>query len=179
MTGLEVSESISFPEAISLTQTLLDRLDDLAAGEVQATVTDLVKSANGARGFFVAYLSDERSYADHPTEGILAGLRTAPDLVAELLVKNLAMSTAMVLTHQRNDNEGLAESSARVSRRSANLIRQLHLPQVQVQLQQLSESLITQKGEYASFLQRWGYDAEQRQEIQQVVAQVLMARKFD
>jgi hypothetical protein len=96
-------------------------------------------------------------------------LEMAPELVAELLVKNVAMSTAMVLTHQRNHDPTLAESSARVSRRSANLIQQLQLPQVQTQLQQLSKSVTSGEGEYTSFLQRWGYDLEQRQRIQQVI----------
>lgn len=172
MAGLEVSESISFPAAISLTQTLLDRLEELDEGEIQATVTDLVASTNGARGFFVAYLSDERSYADQPSVGVLAGLQTAPDLVAELLVKNVAMSTAMILAHQRHDDSTMAANSAKVSRRSANLIQKLQLPQIQTQLQQLSESATTGAGKYVSFLQRWGYDLEQRQKIQQVISEL-------
>ncbi|NJL21031.1 MAG: hypothetical protein HC895_09760 [Leptolyngbyaceae cyanobacterium SM1_3_5] len=171
--SLQVPENLSFPNAIALTQTLLDRSSDLADAEIESMVTGLVATENGARGFFVTFLSDDRSLADQPSEAIVTALRSSPDIVSELLVKNLAMSAAMAVHHRRNQDEGAAEGSDRVQRRSLHLIRLLNLPQTRDLAQKLHESAATGQGEYKAFLDRWSYDAEQRQTIEQTVSQVM------
>lgn len=164
-----VPATISFEQAIALTQALL--AEPLSEAELESIISALVQTENGARGFFVTYLSDERPLADAPSVGVLKGLRKSPDVVAELLVKNLAMSTAMILTHDRSENPVLAEGSKRVQRRDMQLIQQLQLPQVEVKLQQLKSTIEAGTGEYESFLDRWGYDAEQQQAILNMINQ--------
>lgn len=166
-----VPENLSFEQALDLAATLLDQLEQsqLSEAETQAAIAALVYSENGARGFFVVYLSDERPVADPPTPAIVAALKTAPTVVAPLLVKNLAMSTAMAIGHRRNQNEALAVGSDRVQRRTTQLFQVLHLPALHEQAQALLASLDTAEGAYASFLARWGYDAEQRQAIRQAL----------
>lgn len=168
---IKIPESVSFQEAISLTQVLLQSMElgEMNEGEIQEVISSLVHTENGARGFFVTYLPDDRPFADRPSPAVLQALQTSPDVVSELLVKNLAMSAAMVLTHSRNGDEGMAQSSARVRQRSANLIQQLQLEQLKPKLQQLYHSVVTTEGEYAEFLQRWGYDPQQRQAIQEAL----------
>ena len=168
----QVPETVSFPDAIALSQTLIDRLEqaELSDAEAEAAVAALVRSENGARGFFVTYLSDDRPLADYPSEAILTALRSAPDIVAELLVKNLAMSSAMAVYHRRNQDETAAQGSDRVQQRSLHLICRLELPQLREQAQALHESTATGQGSYSAFLNRWNYDAEQRQVIQQSIA---------
>ncbi|MBW4581010.1 MAG: hypothetical protein KME42_15700 [Tildeniella nuda ZEHNDER 1965/U140] len=169
-----VPDAVSFPEAIALTQTLLDSLEQgtVTAAALEATVCALMGSENGARGFFVTYLSDDRSLADQPAPAIVAALRTSPAIVALLLVKNLAMSTAMALTHHRNQDEAMVRGSERVRSRTAQLIDQLQLPQVQLEARQLAGAIETKTGAYQTFLERWRYDLEQQQAIQQVLKEI-------
>lgn len=170
-TSFTVPDAVNFADAIALTQTLLDSLEQgtVTTATLEATVRALVSSENGARGFFVTYLSDDRSIADQLAPAIVAALRTSPTIVAPLLVKNLAMSTAMAITHRRNQDESMVRGSERVRSRTAQLIQQLQLSQVQIEAQQLLGAIETKMGAYQTFLERWGYDLEQRQAIQQVL----------
>ena len=164
--------SISFPEAIATTQSLMTQIEagKLTESEIETTVTSLVKSKQGARGFFVAYLTGDMTLADNPSVGIINALKSSPDLVGELLVKNVAMSTAMKVTHRRNQDEENAQSSERVSRRSANLIKQLNSDVITEELKKLQATLTTGEGSYQEFLQKWGYDAEQKKMIEQAIS---------
>ncbi|MEG4303857.1 hypothetical protein [Microcoleus sp. D3_18a_C4] len=181
--SLLASESITFEGAIELTQSLLsfmeaDSLRDsyasrLLQADIQQAVTSLVKTQNGARGFFVTYLTDDGEEADHPSPGVVEALRSAPEIVAELLVKNLAMSAAMVVHHSRQQKEEMAAGSARVQERSRNLIQILQMPACQTIASQMLESLQSGNGEYEKFFQRWGYDDEQKRAIGSAVRSAL------
>jgi hypothetical protein len=170
-----VPESITFEQAIGLTQTLLNQMAEgnLSDSEIEQRIAALVASENGARGFFVTYLTDERSLADQPTAGVIRALQSSPDVVVELLLKNIAMSSAMAVAHRRNQNEPMAQGSDRVRSRSLHLIQQLHSPLITEKAQQLNTSAQTGTGSYQAFLDRWGYDTEQRQAIQQALAPIV------
>lgn len=172
---LKVSETVTFEQAIGLTQTLLACSDagELSESELTISISNLVKTANGARGFFVTYLTSDSPLADRPVPSVLQALQSNSDEVAELLVKNLAMSAAQALHHRRLQNQAMAQGSERVSQRTAHLIALLQLPAVSDRAQQLLESATTDKGNYKAFLERWGYDDEQRQVISQALRQVL------
>lgn len=163
------SKNVTFEQAIALTQSLLTQMEQgkLSEAEIGEAIATLVSSMNGARGFFVTYLADERAIADHPSEAVMQALQSSPEIVADLLVKNLAMSSAMAITHRRNGDEPMAQGSDRVRSRTAYLIEKLQLAAVVEKAQKLHESASTGLGEYKAFLDRWGYDAEQRQVIQQ------------
>lgn len=164
---MKIPENITFEEAIALTKSLIDKMakGELPPEEIVNAIAELVPTQNGARGFFVAYLTSDNFLADnHPPE-VVQGLSSHPQAIAELLAKNLAMSAAIVLTHQRNGNEEMAQSSERVRDRTRLLINQLNLPEVWEQCQQLRTSATTGEGQYQSFLERWGYDREQLQLI--------------
>jgi hypothetical protein len=168
-----VPDGVSFEQAIALTQVLLERMEQghSSDAELGQSVADLVSSENGARGFFVTYLSDDRPLADAPTPSILEALQKSPGVVSPLLVKNLAMSTAMAIAHRRNQNEELAQGSDRVRSRTLGLIQALQLPQVKQEAAQLAHSIQKSTGDYQAFLQRWQYDSEQKQAIYIVLQQ--------
>jgi hypothetical protein len=170
-----VPESVSFQEAIALTQSLLSQMEtgELPESDIEPAIAALVSSQNGARGFFVTYLTDARPLADNPSPGVIQALRSSPEIVSDLLVKNLAMSSAMAVAHRRNQAEEMAQGSDRVRSRTVHLIQLVQLLPIQEQLQELLQSVTTGVGTYQSFLDRWGYDAEQRQAIQKAIAQVL------
>jgi len=169
-----IPSDITFEQAIALTQSLLSQMatTSLQPTEIEATITGLVKSENGARGFFVTYLTSEQTLADNPSPEVVQALQSSPEIVAELLVKNLAMSAAMAVTHRRRQDEEMARGSDRVRSRTARLIQLVELPTVGELSQRLWESAATGEGSYKAFLQRWGYDAEQRQVICQALGKV-------
>jgi len=174
MADFVVPEPLTFEQAIALSQSLLDQMTaGITEPEIATAITKLVSSQTGARGFFVTYLTDSRSLADNPSAPVVQALHSAPDLVADLLVKNLAMSAVMAVAHRRNQKEDAAAGSEQVQRRTIRLIELLQLPQVSEQAQKLQESAVTGKGSYQVFLDRWGYDAEQRQIIQQALKQLI------
>ena len=127
MTNSSPSESLSFSQALAKTQSLMDKMitNKLSEAEIEQEVSSIVNTKNGGRGFFVAYLTSDMSLADNPTIGVINGLKSSLEVVSELLIKNLAMSSAMVITHNRNNDQNNAEGSQRVCQRTSNLIEQV------------------------------------------------------
>ena len=165
---------MTFEEAIALTQSLLSQMEaGTSLSETEAAIAALVKSENGARGFFVTYLTDSRTLADNPSPEVVRALRSSPEIVAELLVKNLAMSAAMGVTHRRHQKTEMAQGSDRVRDRTTRLIQLVKLATVGEIAQSLRNSAATGEGSYKAFLQRWGYDVEQRQVICQALEEVI------
>jgi hypothetical protein len=161
--------SITFENAIQQTQDLLSQIEFLDANVITEKLTDLVSTKNGARGFFVTYLTSDLPYTEHPSLEVITALKTSPILVNELLVKNLAMSTAMVIYHRSQGDEENAQGSEKVQEKTGQLIKQLLSQSLGEKLQQLATSLNTGQGEYQAFLERWGYDDCQRQAIAKII----------
>ena len=158
-----IPEPLNFASAIAYTQELL------AQSEISASeVAQLVQTEEGARGFFVTYLTSDLAVS----EEIIAGLRSHPEVVSELLVKNLAMSTAQALFHRRRQDETMASSSGRVQERTAQLINLVDLDLVYEKLQQLIVTIET-GGNYQALLERRNYDDEQKQLIKAAVNKLL------
>jgi hypothetical protein len=171
---LPVPANIKFDEAIDLTQTFLRQLkkDELTSSQIQEFVSELVQTANGARGFFVTYLTATDPICDEPRSEIIAALQSNPETAADLLVKNIAMSTAQQLYHQRRNDPDMVASSATVAARTTKIIQQLHLPQIQQMCRDLVTTIQTGAGSYSEFLTRWGYDDEQKNSIEQAILQL-------
>ncbi|ARI83103.1 hypothetical protein IQ224_02020 [Microcystis sp. LEGE 00066] len=160
---------ITFENAIQKTQDLLSKIEFLDTDTITQKLTELVSTENGARGFFVTYLTSDLSYTEYPSLEVITALKTSPILVNELLVKNLAMSTAMVIYHRSQGDEENAQGSEKVQEKTSQLIKQLLSPALGEKLQQLATSLNTGQGEYQAFLERWGYDDCQRQAIAEII----------
>lgn len=177
MASVSVPDNLTFEQAIDVTQSLMAKMQNNQLSEVdlEATLSALVASENGARGFFVTYLTDEGALPDRPSDAVIRALQSSPKVVSELLVKNLAMSSAMAIAHRRNQNEPMAQGSDRVQRRTIDLIQKVQLPEVHEKAAKLRQSAATGEGDYQTFLARWGYDAEQRQVIQQQLDRALGA----
>ncbi len=164
-------KNMTFEEAITYTENLLKR-GDVEELQLESEISTLVQTSNGARGFFVCFLTGEWQLADNPSSGIIKALQSEPNAIAELLVKNLAMSTAMAIVHQRAGNLEQAQGSKRVAKRTALLIEKVDLVEVRTIAAQMQNSASTNTGEYVSFLEKWGYDVEQKQAIANVLANV-------
>ncbi|MGD1716217.1 hypothetical protein [Dapis sp. BLCC M172] len=172
---LSVAENITFEEAIALTQEIMSEMEtgQLSEAEIEPLIGNLVKSKNGARGFFVSYLTDSRPLADNPSPSIFRALESAPEIVVELLVKNLAMCSAMVVHHQQNQDEETANESKKVRSRTTKLIKSVNIPGLSDNILELYQATTTGQGNYTDFLKRWGYDTEQLKAIEQAIEPLL------
>ncbi len=166
-----MTTGIKFAAAIELTQQFVLQLQDgaLTTEQAQNFVGDLVATQEGARGFFVGYLTNNLAVVDNVHPGIILGLEAYPAVVADLLVKNLAMSTAQNLHFLREGQADMAANSATVAKRSRQLIDALQMPEIKIIAQQIVDAICTGAGEYAEFLERWGYDGEQKVVIEQAL----------
>jgi hypothetical protein len=166
-----VSDSITFEEAIDFTESLLEEIETgkITDVKLEETLSSLVKTMNGSRGFFVTYLTADLSCVENPSQSLINALKTFPEIVSELMVKNLVMSTAMAITHNRNSDAEMAANSQKVSRNCANLINKLQLDLLQAKLQEMATSITTNSGEYQDFLAKWGYNDEQKQAMLEAV----------
>lgn len=176
---LEVPDEVTFEQAIALTQSLLSYAEaaQTLEPEIAAAIAQLVKTENGARGFFVTYLTSEASIADNPPQPLVEALRSHPEVVSELLVKNLAMSASQAVFHRRHQKEDMAQASEQVRQRTACLIQLLELPQVRDRLQQLLETITTGEGSYKTFLERWSYDLKQKQAMSHAIERAIARAK--
>ena len=141
-------------------------------------VAELVASRDGARGFFVISLAGDGPLLDRLPEALVLQLRLAGAAVVDLSARNLAMSTAMALHHARQGDGEQRAGSLRVQARCTELLRQLDPALVKLRLEALL--IAAQAGDGAgaedlAFLERWGYDQEQRQAIAQAIEAVAEA----
>ena len=124
-------------------------------------VGSFIPFINGARGFFVISLASNCPLMDRLPDPLLMNLRAGGEIVVDLTVRNLAMSTAMALHHQRNRDSEKQAGSERVIARCQELLRLLEPNQVKTRLERLLEATHG-KGEDLAFLDHWGYDYEQK-----------------
>ena len=165
------NSSRTFEDAIATTKILIaqDRENQISETEIEEKVATLVSNKQTARGFFATFLTSDSPQADNPCPAVIKALKTAPKVVSELLVKNLAMSSAMAVIHDRHDNLEQLQGSETVCRRTINLIQKINLSEVNTELQVLQKAITDNQGDYVDFLNRWQYDAQQKQSIQQAL----------
>jgi len=171
--NLTVLTVMSFEETIAFTQTWLQ---DVAQGKVsEAQITthlrEVFQSPEGVRGFFVVFLT-ENPLAEVLPEPILQAFEENASQIAATLVKNLAMSTAMICHYDRQGDSVQQAGSAQVQQRSMELLRVLQERGAKAFTQERSALLDTLKtgtGSYGAFLDRWGYDPDQREAVYRIV----------
>jgi len=137
-------------------------------------VAELVASRDGARGFFVVSLAGDSPLMDRLPDPVVLALRLAGNGVVDLTARNLAMSTAMALHHRRSGDGQQQAGSERVTARCLELLRLLEPGAVRDRLELLLAAT-RGEGEDVAFLDRWGYDAEQRAAIAAAVLAVAEA----
>lgn len=93
----------TFQQAMEITAQWLELWEhgELSDEVLADRVAELVASRDGARGFFVVSLAGDCPLMDRLPETLLLQLRLAGEGVVDLSARNLAMSTAMALHHQR------------------------------------------------------------------------------
>ncbi len=164
----------TFPQAMEITAQWLGLWEsgELSDEVLADRVGELVASRDGARGFFVVALAGDAPLMDRLPEPLVLQLRAAGDGVVDLTARNLAMSTAMTLHHGRAGDDQQQAASARVAARCTELIRLLEPLAVKTRLEILLAAARNGSGTDVDFLDRWGYDTEQRAAIAEAIEAV-------
>jgi hypothetical protein len=157
----------TFQQAMEITAQWLGLWEngELSDEVLADRVGDLVASRDGGRGFFVVSLAGDWPLMDRLPDPLVMQLRAAGEGVVDLTARNLAMSTAMALHHQRAADADQQGASERVSARCTELLRQLEPEAVKRRLETLLSAARDGSGDDVTFLDRWGYDGEQRAAI--------------
>jgi hypothetical protein len=171
---MDLPAAPSFPQAMEITAQWLGLWEssELSDEVLADRVGELVASRDGARGFFVVALAGDCPLMDRLPEPLVLQLRAAGDGVVDLTARNLAMSTAMTLHHRRAGDDQQQAASARVADRCTELIRLLDPLAVKTRLEILLAAARNGDGTDVDFLDRWGYDAEQRAAIAEAIEAV-------
>ena len=160
----------TFQEAINVTSIWNSAWDrgELSDEVLADRVSELLETINGARGFLAISLSSNSPLMDRLPEALVFQLRDAGEVVVELVSKNLAMSTAMALHHERNNDFKQQAGSENIKRRCLELLRLLEPHSVKETLESLLKAT-EGEGKYADFLNRWGYDKAQKLKIAECI----------
>ena len=164
----------TFPQAMEITAQWLALWEsgELSEEVLADRIGELVASRDGARGFFVVALAGDSPLLDRLSEPLLLQLRLAGEPVVDLTARNLAMSTAMALAHGRTGDHDQQTGSLRVQARATELLRHLEPEAVRQRLETLLAAARDGSGTDVSFLDRWGYDPEQRLAIASAIEAV-------
>jgi hypothetical protein len=175
--------TLSFSDAIALTQRLLSQLEHESADTpldhqaIAHTVAELLSTKVGGRGFLATYLTYDGAIVNNPPIAIIDGLRRHPVQVADLMIKNLAMSSAMAIVHRRNHDTENLQGSLQVQQRAQHLILTLSDIELVKAITDMISSLNGESQRYQDFLKRQAYDSEQRAELTQILTS--MAAQLD
>ena len=118
----------SFIQAINISaQWCKEWEEELLSEEVLADrVAELIKTKNGLRGFFAYALSDKDCYLlDQLPFSFVFKLQEVGISVIEIVVKNLIMSSAQIVVHDRDNNLEYKSNSENISERCKGILRLL------------------------------------------------------
>jgi hypothetical protein len=168
---------ITFPQALARAEEVLKKLDRSLPGDDEAKqqIAPFFESEAAIRGFFVVLLTGDFRIADEAPAYLIESLRSAPRHVLSVLTKNLVMSAATAVVHQRSgDQENLA-GSQKVVARTTKIVGLMQDDKILSELKAMRSSLSGQADVYAEFLSRVNYDQEQLEAASDAVEKALAA----
>ena len=145
--------------------------DDLLSDEVFADrIKELIKTNEGTRGFFAYSLSDSKcTLLDKLPSSIVFTLRERGEHIVEITIKNLFMSSAQILNHQKDKNYEYAERSKNISDRCINLLKELDTKLVTKKINEMLSEIDTMGN---SFDNEVKYNTEQKNLIREKVNEI-------
>ena len=155
----------SFTQAINISaQWCKEWSEDLLSEEVLADrVAELIKTKNGRRGFFAYALSDRDCFLlDKLPFSLMFKLNEGGNAVVEIVVKNLIMSSAQIIIHQRDNNDEYGITSENISDRCKAILRLLETKSVTNNVNQVLKDLDNMGNSFDNSIK---YDSEQKEFI--------------
>ena len=162
----------SFIQSINITKSWCKEWEEgLLSDEVFSDrVIELIKTKIGLRGFFAYTLSDFNcTLLDKLPYSFVFKLREKGESVVEITIKNLIMSSAQVINHQRDKNNDYAEASKNISFRCINLLRDLDTKLVSSHMNKIIENLDNMGN---SLNEKILYDDEQKEYIKEQIKKI-------
>lgn len=162
----------SFTQAINISAKWCKEWEeDLLSEEVLADrIAELIKTKNGLRGFFAYALSDKDCFLlDKLPFSLIFKLNEGGDAVVKIVVKNLIMSSAQVIFHQRKKNIEYEMTSENISDRCKAILRLLETKLVTKNINQIIKDLDNMGN---SFDNSTKYDAEQKDFIKKQIFEI-------
>ncbi len=144
--------------------------DEISDEVIADRIGELIKTVDGARGFFVVSLSIDCPLMDRFPDALIFQLRNSREIVVDLVVKNLAMSSAMVITHREKNNPQEIQSE-RIKIRCIELLKLLDSNKVKEHLDLLLAAT-KGNGTYLKFLNRWDFNEQQINAISESIYKV-------
>ena len=144
--------------------------DEISDEVISDRIGELIKTVEGARGFFVISLSIDCPLMDRFPDALVFQLRSSGEIVVDLTVKNLAMSSAMIITH-RNNKDLQEMQSERIKIRCIELLKLLDSTLVKNRLDVLLEAT-KGNGTDLRFLKKRGFNDKQINAISESIYEV-------
>ena len=152
----------SFTQSINIAKQWCNEWEDeLVSDEVLADrIAELLKTNHGLRGFFAYTLSDINcSLLDKKPFPLIFKLREQGEQIVEIIVKNLIMSSAQVINHQRDKNTSFENISSNISERCVDLLKELDTKLVTTKVNEISSNLDKMGNTFDNSIK---YDEEQK-----------------
>ena len=162
----------TFTQAINISaQWCKEWEEDLLSEEVFADrIAELIKTKNGLRGFFAYVLSDKDCLLlDQLPFSLIYKLNEGGDAIAEIVVKNLIMSSAQIIIHRRNNNYEYEMSSENISDRCKATLRLLDSKSVAKSAEQVIRDLDNMGNSFDNSVR---YDIEQKEFIKKQILDI-------
>ena len=159
----------SFTQSINISaQWCKEWEEDFLSEEVLADrIAELIKTKNGLRGFFAYSLSDgDCSLLDKLPYSLVFKLTSIGRDVVEIVIKNLIMSSAQIIVHQREKNLEYKLISENISDRCKGILRILETNLVTNTINEIMEDLDNLGN---SFDNSTKYDDQQKEFIKQQI----------
>ena len=162
----------SFTQAINISAKWCKEWgEDLLSEEVLADrIAELIKTRNGLRGFFAYALSDKDCLLlDELPFSLIYKLYEGGDEVADIVVKNLIMSSAQIIIHRRENNHEYEITSENISDRCKAILKMLETKSVTKSINQVLRNLDNMGNSFENSIK---YDAEQKEFIKKQILDI-------
>ena len=162
----------SFTQAINISAKWCKEWgEDLLSEEVLADrISELIKTKNGLRGFFAYALSDKDCFLlDKLPFSLIYKLNEGGDEVTDILVRNLIMSSAQIIIHQRDNNHEYEITSEIISDRCKAILRLLETKLVTKTINEILKDLDTMGNSFDNSIK---YNSVQKEFIKKQILDI-------
>tara|TARA_Y100000766_G_scaffold277067_1_gene281943 strand:- start:451 stop:978 length:528 start_codon:yes stop_codon:yes gene_type:complete len=163
------SKGVSFTQAINISEKWCKEWEEgILSEEVLADrIAELIKTKNGLRGFFAYALSDRNCCLldKLPFSLVFKLIENGKDVV-EIIVKNLIMSSAQIIFHQRENNTEYKQISENIADRCKGILQVLETKLVTNTVNKIIKDLDNLGN---SFDNSTKYDDQQKEFIRQQI----------